>query len=411
MPIDSAITCSILIVRNPLAHRRRAPSHTHYESGTKRLDPRMISDLFAGRFRLPFAVASLVIMCGTPAALRGYQGERPYIVKRYDTLWDLSRRFLDDPYNWKLIWRENSHIGNPDLIYPGDPLTMPGRFGEKSASVHTVKTAKADFAEAVNGFPDAEEFAATSSLFATVADKADVNPANANYASAEKGRYSAKHLARVGFLWTKEDAKGLVAPGVAFIDEKKTKTFQLFERLPIVMIDTHRFSVNDTVDIFESLTYLRYRREVVNLVKRVGRARVESVDGDRVLATLFEAWDVVRGKCRIAPVERFSSRTVERIVQPRTSLSGTVFTRIEGSEIPQLHQTFIIDRGSRDGVRLGDIFEVRSARVERADPSLLGCVLHVGRQSSTLSIMRLYASRLEPGDTATLAKRIVFRED
>jgi hypothetical protein len=173
----------------------------------------------------------------------------------------------------------------------------------------------------------------------------------------------------------------------------------------------HRYSPGDTVDVFDLVDYLRFEGEVANLVKRVGRARVEEVDGERVEATLFAAWDVVRGQDRIAPVERFSGRKIERVVDADEGVRGTVFTRIDNSEIPQPYQTFVIDRGERHGVRLGDIFHVRAAGATGGKPSLVGCALHVGEQSSTLAIVRLYADRLEPGDSVALAKRIVFRED
>lgn len=47
-----------------------------------------------------------------------------YVVKKGDTLWDLSGKFLRNPWEWKKLWRNNPHIQNPDLIYPGDVLTL-----------------------------------------------------------------------------------------------------------------------------------------------------------------------------------------------------------------------------------------------------------------------------------------------
>lgn len=47
-----------------------------------------------------------------------------YVVKKGDTLWDISRRFLVKPWYWKKIWHNNPHISNPHLIYPGDVLQL-----------------------------------------------------------------------------------------------------------------------------------------------------------------------------------------------------------------------------------------------------------------------------------------------
>ncbi len=47
-----------------------------------------------------------------------------YVVVRGDTLWDISARFLKDPWMWPKLWHFNPHIANPHLIYPGDILTI-----------------------------------------------------------------------------------------------------------------------------------------------------------------------------------------------------------------------------------------------------------------------------------------------
>ncbi|QOL26407.1 LysM peptidoglycan-binding domain-containing protein [Thalassotalea sp. LPB0316] len=49
---------------------------------------------------------------------------KTYIVKKGDTLWDISGIFLNQPWLWPKLWRLNPEINNPHLIYPGDELRL-----------------------------------------------------------------------------------------------------------------------------------------------------------------------------------------------------------------------------------------------------------------------------------------------
>ncbi len=49
-----------------------------------------------------------------------------YVVRPGDDLWFLSRQFLHNPFLWPRIWERNKFVINPNRIYPGDPLLIPG---------------------------------------------------------------------------------------------------------------------------------------------------------------------------------------------------------------------------------------------------------------------------------------------
>ncbi len=83
------------------------------ESGPAVTEPPLLSGAAAGTAGAAPAPAPVVLRQDHP---------QTYTVVPGDTLWSIAGRFLQDPWRWREIWRQNPQLRNPNRIYPGDVL-------------------------------------------------------------------------------------------------------------------------------------------------------------------------------------------------------------------------------------------------------------------------------------------------
>ena len=80
---------------------------------------------------LLLAVASMAWLAGAGAQELKPDAPERYTVQPGDTLWGISGRYLERPWNWPTLWNLNrEQIRNPHRIYPGDVLVLNRATGQ-----------------------------------------------------------------------------------------------------------------------------------------------------------------------------------------------------------------------------------------------------------------------------------------
>ena len=100
-----------------------------------------------GRYAALVLVLVAAIFSGRAAVAEQQSEPTVYVVKKGDTLWGLSDRFMKDPYYWPDMWASNpGDIKNPHFIFPGQRLRIyPDRIEVESVS-RKAETASSDTA-------------------------------------------------------------------------------------------------------------------------------------------------------------------------------------------------------------------------------------------------------------------------
>jgi hypothetical protein len=378
----------------------------------------------------------------TTQAAAAFQGQLPnsHTVSRGETLWSISQMYFNDPLLWPEIYRLNTNVvEDPHWIYPGEVLNLAQMYavapgGDTVAIPQDTMIAAADTVVAVvplDTIPLDTIPADTSQLIIeapppsivetneTMFDRRRTNRqvvqdvlrayANQPYRPLRAGEFYA-----AGFLSENERLPwGQVVGATAtsaihrLSDRTSATTFQEIAVRPPRNASYH---VGDSLllaRIDRALQFGRWGEVVVP----VGIARVTSIEDRQVLGEVVAQFGRVHDGQLAMPLEPFRDPGQVRPTPVEQGLVGKLLGPRDDRVIAGAQQYFFIDKGRRDGVTLGDVFEVYKpaqgyvgAASEEVRAVMM--IVHTRERSATGLLIQIIHPQLEKDLPVRLIKKM-----
>lgn len=309
--------------------------------------------------------------------------ERTHAVRPGDTLWDIARTYLNDPFLWPEIFRLNTDlVQNPARIYPSQRLRLPG-YGAAVAG------------EAV---PGRTVFFPRERALETRAAHTIRAPGTADVPVVTPGDFQ-----RAGFLAHDRELRALgriaerLAPSVVPLD--LPPQIQLYDRVYLAL------SVPDAVRIGDRVQFYRPGR----LVRSYGRifhptgiATVAAVEGGVATAVVVQVQDMITVGDLALPVVEFP---VPPGVAPVADAGpeGAIIAFQNPAAVQVTQEIAYLSLGGASGVSEGDEFvaylppQRRRWGVQPAVEVARLQVVRVGERTAAARVVSLEHPALETG--------------
>lgn len=379
----------------------------------------------------------------TTQAVAALQGQLPasHTVSRGETLWSIAQMYFNDPLLWPEIYRLNTMVvEDPHWIYPGEVLNLAPMYAVAPtgdtvvAVVQDTTPSAADTVVAIvplDTMPLDTIPTDTAQLFVeppppsivetneTIFDRRRSNRqvvqdvlrayTNQPYRPLRAGEFYA-----AGFLSESERLPwGQVVGGTAtsaihrLSDRTSATTFQEIAIRPPRNASYH---VGDSLllaRIDRALAFGRWGEVVVP----VGIARVTSLEDRQVLADVVAQFSLIRNGQLAMPLEPFRDPGQVRPTPVEQGLVGKLLAPRDDRVIAGAQQYFFIDKGRRDGVTLGDVFEAYKpaqgfvgAASEEVRAVLM--IVHTRERSATGLLIQIVHPGLEKDLPVRLIKKM-----
>ena len=288
-----------------------------------------------------------------------------YTVRSGDTLWDLSGRFLNNPWYWPKIWSYNPEITNPHWIYPGNRL----RFFQ-SGEEAPVQVAPAGPGEPI---AEAEDEEAEPVKELEELSRADMKGAASE---EEKDAVAVAGPYKIGYV----PPRGTYARRDAFVtprelEESGTISAAFEEKLLLTARDRAYATFKKGGQVKAGETYSIYRTErpvrhpvtgeLIGYQSTVlGAGKVVAIDEKSVKLLITASYEPIERGNLLGPWTERPFRAVPAKANAKRLEGVIVSSPIEVMTQFAESQVVFLDRGRADGVEEGNRFVV----VRAGDP-------------------------------------------
>ena len=397
---------------------------------------RTLGSMISSRLRpMPWGLAALVGLFALPATAIGQAAATPqsHTVRAGDTLWGLAQQYLGDPFLWPELYRLNTAVvEDPHWIYPGEVLRISG-----SAAVASVPTTDTPVPvpDTMSQTPAAEPVAVAAEPSSQAADSSSAPSENfepseplfplagsnrsssmtlvvadgPNYHALRRGEFFSSAFLTEGRRLAFGQLMGPVLPmqiGAGAIPRGAA----LYDEVAVMAPEGASYQVGD------SLLVARVGGRVPDfgeVVRPTGLLRiVRPAEGGYVASVVAVYGSIVAGQ-PVMPAGAFHGSAN---VRPSPVANGVEAHLLGGPE-PQIlngpQDVVFLDKGSKDGVAPGDLFEVqldtklgngRKMSVTVGAARLQ--IVRVGERSATARILDVAVPHLRVGMRARLVAKL-----
>ena len=357
----------------------------------------------------------LIVAAGSAPAVHGQDRPATHTVRRGDTLWDLARLYLGDPFLWPQIFRLNTDVvEDPHWIYPGEVLRLVAQGAPPSVPDAPAPVAPVQQPEAPQP-PDTPVGDNPPPLFPRRA-VADLGSALVTYRDRTYRALRPGEFYSSGFMSEGDDLPlgafmGNAVPSQIQVVTNRSTT-QLNDLVAVIPPAGASYRVGDSLLVVQLGKSVTGHPEWGNAVKPTGMLRITGVEGDRYLGRMLAQYYQVFNDQYVLPIEPFVPSGEYRAQAVTNGIRGSVILSRDGSPLLAPQQVLFLDVGREAGVLRGDIFEVRrdpSVPItgrETDDVMAVLQIVHVRAKTATAVVLNVMSPDIKVPVTAIQVARL-----